>query len=287
MNTDNLRKMIYSAWGSARKALASPNMRRYRAWLFQVYILAALLAFSFLAFMANTIPYFSLDLVFTRWLQADIPTWFGVLLQWVSWIGFAIQSIVLISLVAILLGTLGLRWEAIVSILAGVSSGALNTLVKIVIRRPRPTEDLVHVFQSLNSYSFPSGHTMFYMTFFGFLLFLAFVLLKHSWKRRLLIFLLSALIILIGPSRMYLGEHWGSDVLAGYLLGSLTLILTIQIYHWGKKRYVVEQPVAPENTAPKPTKQVLQEDLKITPRIPVTSEKAEKHEHRADRTKPK
>jgi undecaprenyl-diphosphatase len=193
----------------------------------------------------------------------------------VSWIGFAIQSIVLISLVAILLGTLGLRWEAIVSILAGVSSGALNTLVKIVIRRPRPTEDLVHVFQSLNSYSFPSGHTMFYMTFFGFLLFLAFVLLKHSWKRRLLI------------SRMYLGEHWGSDVLAGYLLGSLTLILTIQIYHWGKKRYVVEQPVAPENTAPKPTKQVLQEDLKITPRIPVTSEKAEKHEHRADRTKPK
>jgi membrane-associated phospholipid phosphatase len=85
---------------------------------------------------------------------------------------------------------------------------------------------------------------MFYLGFFGFIGFLAFSLLKPSFKRSLILALIGSLVLLIGISRIYLGEHWASDVLGSYLLGSLTLVATIQVYLWGKTRFFVHQPVA-------------------------------------------
>jgi len=57
-------------------------------------------------------------------------------------------------------------------------------------------------------------------------------------------------VIFIGASRIYLGAHWASDVLAAYLLGSLTLVVTVQIYLWGKTRFFVHQPVAAAQPQP-------------------------------------
>jgi undecaprenyl-diphosphatase len=118
-------------------------------------------------------------------------------------------------------------------------------LVKDLVQRPRPTPNLVNVFATLKSYSFPSGHVMFYLGFFGFIWFLAFSLLKPSLKRILLLAFFGILVVLIGVSRIYLGEHWASDVLGSYLLGSLTLVAIIQFYLWGKTRFFVHQTVAP------------------------------------------
>jgi len=87
---------------------------------------------------------------------------------------------------------------------------------------------------------------MYYLGFLGFIGFLVFSLLKPSLKRSLLLMLIGIPILLIGISRIYLGEHWASDVLGAYLLGTLTLIVTIQLYRWGKTRFFVHQPVAPE-----------------------------------------
>jgi membrane-associated phospholipid phosphatase len=100
------------------------------------------------------------------------------------------------------------------------------------------------VFNRLNDYSFPSGHVMFYIGFLGFVGFLAFSLLKPSLKRSVILMLFGGPVIFIGASRIYLGAHWASDVLAAYLLGSLTLVATIQFYRWGKTRFFVHQPVA-------------------------------------------
>ena len=85
---------------------------------------------------------------------------------------------------------------------------------------------------------------MFYLGFFGFVGFLAFTLLKPSLKRSLILGFLVFMIVLIGISRIYLGEHWASDVLGAYLLGSLCLTANVQFYLWGKTRYFVHQPVA-------------------------------------------
>lgn len=127
---------------------------------------------------------------------------------------------------------------------------------------------------------------MFYMAFFGFLLFLIFTLVKRVWWRYVLMTVLILLIALVGVSRMYLGEHWASDVVGGYLAGSLDLIVSIMFYRWGKAGSVVKQPVAPTETpsAPVPAeeKKEVQETLQnpLVPKQEVAKEDAkieEKH----------
>jgi membrane-associated phospholipid phosphatase len=98
----------------------------------------------------------------------------------------------------------------------------------------------------LKDYSFPSGHVLYFTAFFGFLIFLAYTLFKHSWWRTLLLVILGVMVALIGLSRIYEGQHWASDVLAAYLLGSVWLTLSILVYRWGKPRFFVDQPVAKE-----------------------------------------
>ena len=107
----------------------------------------------------------------------------------------------------------------------------------------------MNVINQLKDYSFPSGHVLFFTTFFGFMLFLAYTLLKHSWWRTGLLILLVGMIALIGPSRIYVGQHWASDVIAAYLLGSVWLALSVVIYRWGKPRFFANQPVAKETPA--------------------------------------
>jgi membrane-associated phospholipid phosphatase len=124
-------------------------------------------------------------------------------------------------------------------------SGLTNQLIKLLIQRPRPSGDSVDVFAVLDSYSFPSGHVMFYTILFGFLWYLVYTLLKPSLLRSLLLVLLGGLILGVGASRIYLGQHWASDVLGAYLLGSLILAGIILLYQWGKTRFFVRQPVAP------------------------------------------
>jgi membrane-associated phospholipid phosphatase len=238
------RGWVYTRWHAAREWIASERLRRIRTYIFQGYILLALIAFAGLAFLANTVPIFPPDVSITRNLQEEMPSWLGMVMQWVSWPGFGIQSGIIIAAAAGILAVIGLRWEAVMALLTGIGTGALNTLVKVVVHRPRPGADLVNVVQTLNSYSFPSGHVMFYTGFFGFLLFLSFTLLKRTGLRYLVNTVLIILIALVGVSRMYLGEHWASDVLGGYLLGSLVLIVAVMLYRWGKERFFTRQPVA-------------------------------------------
>jgi undecaprenyl-diphosphatase len=94
-----------------------------------------------------------------------------------------------------------------------------------------------------------------YTAFFGFLFFLGYTLLKPSFARTILLAILGGLVGFIGVSRIYVGDHWASDVIGAYLLGSLWLVLCVTIYRWGKTRIFVRQPLAsdaPESTISKP-----------------------------------
>src|SRR5438093_814383 len=129
-------------------AVAPAPVRRYRARLFQLYVLLATLAFGGLAFFAHSVNYFPLDVQITLAIQSIHNGVFDVLMRYLTILGFAPQAT-----------------------------------------------------------------------------------------------LLSAL---TGPSRIYAGEHWASDVAGSYLLGSVWLLLAITLYRWGKPRFFVTQPVAAE-----------------------------------------
>lgn len=106
----------------------------------------------------------------------------------------------------------------------------LNPLLKLLIERPRPTEDLVSVLGHYSGLSFPSGHAFTSMLMFGLLFYLAPLILK--WQRAIYMTRTAclAMIILTGISRVYLGAHWPSDVLGGFLFGGIVLTLVISLH---------------------------------------------------------
>jgi undecaprenyl-diphosphatase len=225
---------------------APPPERRRRATHFEISLLILILAFCGLTVLVTTTSTQGVDVFITRALQTVSSPLFATLMVAISWPGYSPQSYIIVVLTVLFIYFLGLRWEAGALLITAVLAEVLDQLVKLTVRRARPSDLLVHVFTRLGSYSFPSGHVAAYTAFIGFLWFLAFTLLKRSWVRSLLLVILGAMIVLVGISRIYLGEHWASDVLGGYLLGGFSLMVGIRLYRWGKARALVPQPVAPE-----------------------------------------
>ena len=223
-------------------ALVPKTWRRYRAIVFQGYLIAAIATFLVLAVLAHTIAYFAFDVLITRELQTISLVGFGGLMSALSWIGFAPQVNFIAAFVIAFLYVSGLKWESAMTLLGVLGISAIGLGAKLIIVRPRPSADLVNVIAQLSDYSFPSGHVLSFTTFFGFLLFLCFTLLKPFWTRTLLMFLFGGMVALIGISRIYAGQHWASDVLAAYLLGSVWLALMVYVYRWGKPRFFANQP---------------------------------------------
>jgi membrane-associated phospholipid phosphatase len=241
-----IKKMKGDVTAAAQAESEPAPVRRYRAVLFQGALILVVITFAGLTFLVKTTPFFAIDLQITQSIQAINFPIFGSLMSLVSWPGFAPQSFLLVGVFFLVIFGFGLRWEAVSAVIASLFSTAINVLVKDLIQRPRPTADLANVTATLQSYSFPSGHVMFYFCYFGFLWFLAYSLLKPSLKRNFLLVFFGLWVALIGISRVYLGQHWASDVLGAYLLSSLTMVVIVQFYRWGKTRFFVNQPVAPE-----------------------------------------
>ena len=100
----------------------------------------------------------------------------------------------------------------------------LNQLLKRILQRPRPTE--YRIIEE-SGYSFPSGHSMISMAFYGYLIYLIYKYVENKNVKWILISLLSILICLIGISRIYLGVHYASDVLGGFLISISYLVIYI------------------------------------------------------------
>ncbi|MEO6061880.1 MAG: phosphatase PAP2 family protein [Thermoflexales bacterium] len=233
-------------------AIVSKPWRRYRSRVFMGYMVVALAVFTILAVLAKTVAFFTFDVTITQAIQTLNFPGFGPLMAGLTWIGFGPQAYVISALALVFLLVSGLRWEALVSFVSLILSSVVGLGIKALIDRPRPSADVVNVFNQLKDYSFPSGHVLYFTTFFGFLLFLAFTLLRPTWWRKVTLIVLSGMVALIGLSRIYVGQHWASDVIAAYLLGSAWLGASILIYRWGKPRFFVNRPVAKETPASAP-----------------------------------
>ena len=141
--------------------------------------------------------------------------------KFVTNFGGAIFLIVL----TVLLGTIIKNKKIGLSIFANLTIVTiLNQLLKRVLQRPRPTE--YRIIEE-TGYSFPSGHSMVSMAIYGYLIYLIYKYVENKYVKWILISLLSVLICLIGISRIYLGVHYTSDVLGGFLISISYLVIYI------------------------------------------------------------
>ena len=104
-------------------------------------------------------------------------------------------------------------------------SGLVNHIIKEIVQRPRPPMEYRMVEES--SFSFPSGHSMTSATFYGLIIYFVFKKVKNTKIRNAICITLSLLVFLIGISRIYLGVHYASDVLAGFAFAIVYLVLYI------------------------------------------------------------
>lgn len=110
--------------------------------------------------------------------------------------------------------------------ISALDSVILNTILKYIIRRDRPSQLRLI---SETGYSFPSGHAMISVCVYGFLFYLAYSKIKNKYLRFFICLLLGILILGIGISRIYVGVHYPSDIIAGYSLAIIEVILLVQL----------------------------------------------------------
>ncbi|MEW6212368.1 MAG: phosphatase PAP2 family protein [Acidobacteriota bacterium] len=207
-----------------------PHRSAARARQVEMVFGSSLIAYSALAALAYRYSYFSWDLNFARFVQEITVPGFETLMIWNSVPGNGVIPWILVIATGTILILARFRVEGIIC-MAGAGVGALiDRLMKALIDRPRPPDSLVRVMGDFNHESFPSGHVFFFVSFFGFLFFLTYALLKKGLLQRALLILFGAMLVLIGLSRVYQGAHWPSDVVGAYLAGGAWLMLMIEVY---------------------------------------------------------
>lgn len=204
----------------------SPN-RKHILW----YVLGIiLLGFIILTTLVSAFPYSVIDREFSEEIQEHQHPIMDSLMKYISAVGIFPYSVIMVLCTALIFYVSKLRKEALYVCFTMVS-GLVSASLKIIINRPRPTEDLVRIVEKATRNSFPSGHVLFYVVFFGFLILLMYRLKAIPKLLRILIGSLSAFLVFTIPfSRVYLGAHWFTDVLAGFLLGMLCLLILSYLY---------------------------------------------------------
>ncbi len=182
------------------------------------------------------LPTSFIDIEFSTEVQEHQSPWLDFLMRAISWFGSNVGAVLSIAVATATFWLAGERLEARF-VLATTLSLPVIAGAKLLMNRNRPTADLVRVVYEAQFHSFPSGHVTFYTVFFGFLAYLMYKM--REWPARLRIglglFFLS-LVFSIPFSRVYLGVHWGTDVLAGFFLGLVMLIGLMRWYNQTVKK---------------------------------------------------
>ncbi|MBI4185923.1 MAG: phosphatase PAP2 family protein [Chloroflexi bacterium] len=169
------------------------------------------------------------DLELTLLLQSIDNGLFRSVMEWSSLLFGGWRAVLLVvGSGALVYWRLG-RLESAAVLAAGLVS-LVDSALKVAVNRPRPTPDLVLVFVAESESGFPSGHALFAAVVLGTL---AYFIATHARKRSLRILSVAGLLLLmvsIGVSRVYLGAHWPSDVIGGYLAGGALLATLTWFY---------------------------------------------------------
>lgn len=198
-----------------------------RLLVFYAFIASIILS---LIFFVHYFPTSSFDIYVTHEIQKLTIGNFTSLMKFISIFGSLVVVPLSVILTSLLFFVTYNRRESYF-IFTTLIADLLNILVKMMISRPRPTLENAKLFLNFNQSSFPSGHVVHYVVFFGFLLTVMSVNKKITLFWRIFIGIFSTFLILtISISRVYLGAHWATDVIGGYLFGFIYLGIILKFY---------------------------------------------------------
>jgi membrane-associated phospholipid phosphatase len=196
--------------------------------IFILFLLIA--AFTYLSFFIAQHPIFAFDLKTSLFIQQYHADWLDKVMLAISFFGELPYSLLSVVVVAAIFYWQKYKREGIF-ISTVLLSGLIILGIKNVIDRPRPTAFYVRLVEVNRFQSYPSGHVLSYTLFFGFL-----VILMNTLKgipnvtRNVVTYLSAFLMITIAPSRIYLGAHWFTDTVGGFLLGLICLFPLCYFY---------------------------------------------------------
>ncbi|MBC7614762.1 MAG: phosphatase PAP2 family protein [Pedobacter sp.] len=201
-----------------------------KSYYILLFIISLIAGFILLGFFvsANPVPAFDLNIsLFVQKYHSDV---LDKIMLGISLLGELPYSLIMVVLVALLFFLFKYRRESyfIFSILL---SGLVILGVKNLIDRPRPTEFYVRLVEINRFQSFPSGHVMSYIVFFGFMI----VLMRQlngipPLTRQIITYISAFFMLTIAFSRVYLGAHWFSDTMGGLMLGLIFLFILSYFY---------------------------------------------------------
>lgn len=190
-----------------------------------IIMFTGLLLFGILAWFAASGDELLFDTVIRQWFYSIRNQLLTVVLKVITYMGNW-QSITVLCIVLLVIP--GTRKKYGIPVSSGaVFVTALNKGIKVIFQRPRPDVSF-HLIQQ-GGYSFTSGHSITSMVVFGMLIWLVRKYVKDRKKANILTVLLAIPWIFIGPSRIYMGVHYPTDVLAGWSLGAAVLMVMISI----------------------------------------------------------
>lgn len=169
------------------------------------------------------------DVAITTWLQHRDSPAFARVMKLISSPGYAPFTHSVVITTAVQLWALDRPRDALFAI-GTMGAGFTTGVIKLVVGRPRPDHRFRVQQKTFRDNSFPSGHATHYTTYYGYIFFLAYRYLPAGPLRTLLMAYCALLICSVGPSRVYLGHHWASDITAGYLVGFSYLMAMLQAY---------------------------------------------------------
>ncbi len=199
-----------------------PGGRRRLIWAMWLWAATAV-TFLVLAFLAHWYDRFPGDERIAHAVQGiDVPA-LGGFFDFVNWLGEPWPAGVLIVALA---AAFALRRAPLASLLVLLTIGPriANSVIKDWVERPRPSPDLVKISHDASGFGFPSGHTVGDAALFAVLLVTVASLIPWRPGRRVAQGGCLLAIVSAGPARVYVGAHWPSDVLGGYLLALLFLL---------------------------------------------------------------
>ncbi len=197
----------------------TPRRKKVLTYVLALISIGFLLLTAFVLYFPESV----IDREFSEEVQAYQHPLFDMLMKMVSYPGYMPYAPIMVIICGGIFYSSKLKKEGLF-VLFTMLSGLVSTIVKYLVDRPRPGSDLVKIALQTHQQSFPSGHVMFYLIFFGFVALLMYSLKAINRITRITIGIICMMMIFTIPvSRIYLGAHWFTDVLGGFLLGILCL----------------------------------------------------------------